>query len=92
MKAWNYTDGEEVSLIICTNCEEASILLNDKQVGIVKNENTWQGWLRAGVVYERGTVKVVGRNGGKDVCEYSIRTAGKAQSGQTYSGCSENKR
>lgn len=70
---WNFSDGEIVKVMSCTNCEEAELLLNGKSCGrhtINKYEQyVWE------VPFEAGELKLVGYNGGTEVASYVKKTA-----------------
>lgn len=61
---WNFSDGETVKVMSCTNCDEAELFLNGKSCGkytINKYEqHIWE------VPFEAGELKLVGYNGGSE--------------------------
>jgi len=61
---------------VYSNCEEVELFLNGKSLGSKpKNANdTPRNWM---IQFEPGTIKAVGKNGGKVVAEYELKTAGK---------------
>ncbi|CAN5373428.1 hypothetical protein BH20ACI1_BH20ACI1_24130 [soil metagenome] len=66
----------EENVEIYSNCETVELFLNGKSLGEkVKPENdSPRNWK---VDYETGTIKAIGKNGGKAVAEYELKTAGK---------------
>ena len=74
---WNWEEGQEVDIwAYYNNADEVELFLNGVSQGIRKKEKDvfhvfWR--LR----YEPGSVKVVTRNGGKEVLMREIRTAGE---------------
>lgn len=79
---WNYTEGETVRVVAYTNCEEAELFLNGKQVGKrmkAYNNSYIMYW---DVPYAKGKLEVKGYNGGK------VATTGELQStGAPYLIC-----
>ncbi len=61
---WNFTAGENVKVMCCTNCDEAELFLNGKSCGRVSvdkyKQHIWN------VVFEEGELKLVGYNGGQE--------------------------
>lgn len=78
---WQYAAGEPIVVQTYTNCEEAELFLNGRSLGKQLRSNFADDnivkWL---VPYEPGSLKVVGYNNGKVVCEYLLATAGKPAS------------
>ncbi len=66
----------EENIEIYSNCEIVELFLNGKSLGEKpKPENdSARNW---NVGFETGTIKAVGKNGGKIVAEYELKTAGK---------------
>ena len=71
---WNFTEGEEIRVMTHTNCTEAELFLNDKSLGR-KNVDKYDmaDW---NVIFEKGTLKMVGYIDGKEVCSDHVTTAG----------------
>lgn len=70
---WNFSEGENVKVMCCTNCEEAELFLNGKSCGKHKvdkfKQHIWN------VVFEAGELKLVGYNGGKEAASSVKKTA-----------------
>lgn len=60
---------------IYSNCEEVELFLNGKSLGAksLPPDDSARIWK---VAYEPGTIKAIGKNGGKQVAEYELKTAG----------------
>ena len=69
---------DEARLQVFSNCEEVELFLNDKSLGVKPmpddkaSPRTWT------TTFQKGTIKAVGRNGGKVVAEQVLKTAGDA--------------
>ena len=74
---WNHAgrEGEVISVWAYTNCEESELYLNGKSLGKRQIEKFGHGVWQ--VPYEKGTLKVVGRIGGRDVATDLVTTSGK---------------
>lgn len=61
---------------IYSNCDEVELFLNGKSLGSKPKpkDDSPRNWK---VNFEVGTIKAVGKNGGKIVAEFELRTAGK---------------
>jgi beta-galactosidase len=61
---------------IYSNCDEVELFLNGKSLGSKPKDpnDRPRNWM---VTFEPGTIKAIGKNGGKTVAEYEIKTAGK---------------
>ena len=74
---WNFhgKDGQEIDVFCATNVEEVSFILNGKNLGTFKVDPVEM--LTQKVVYEPGTLLLVGRRGGQEVVRTQIETTGK---------------
>ena len=71
----NLTAHEE-NVEVYSNCDEVELFLNGKSLGSKTKpaNDSPRNWM---VNFEAGTIKAVGKNGGKVVTEFELRTAGK---------------
>lgn len=62
---------------VYSNCDEVELLLNGKSLGAkpLPPDASARNWR---VPYEAGTLRAIGRNKGRQVATYELRTAGKA--------------
>ena len=74
---WNHhdKDGQEIDVFCATNVEEVSFILNGKNLGTFKVDPV--DMLTQKVVYEPGTLLLVGRKGGQEVVRTQVETSGK---------------
>jgi len=68
---------QEAALEVYSNCDEVELFLNGQSLGVQPkpadaSPRTWK------VTYAPGTLRAVGRNGGKEVAAHELRTAGPA--------------
>lgn len=69
-------DKHEENVEIYSNCDEVELFLNGKSLGS-KPKNADDSPRNWKVGFEAGTIKAVGKNGGKAVAEFELKTAGK---------------
>lgn len=72
---WDHkTEGEEVNVRIVGNCDTVELILNGESLGERELDKTGHiDWI---VKYAPGTLKAVGKKGGKAVCEQTAVTSG----------------
>lgn len=75
---WNWPDDKSVIVHCYSNCPEVQLTLNDKPIGSKKLKEATDGVLTWQVPFEPGVLKAVGLKDGKTVCQYVLKTAGKA--------------
>lgn len=74
---WNWLPGQTIDLWCYYNhADEVELYVNGKSQGIRRKEDSHQYHVMWRVIFEPGEVKVVARQGGKDVRSQVIRTAG----------------
>ena len=74
---WNFIgqEGEDISVIAYTNCDEAELFVNGKSLGRKAIEPYGHGeWV---VPFEAGTLSVIGFKDGKEVCRDVRETTGR---------------
>lgn len=74
---WNWKEGDSIDVWAYFNCEEVELLLNGESQGTKKKEGEalhvmWR------LAYVPGTLKAIGKTGGKEVLTQVINTAGKS--------------
>jgi len=71
---WNWTPGQDVRVVACTNCEEVELFVNGKSAGKQPRNkyemNTWH------VPFAPGRIEAVGYNGGKAILRTKVETTG----------------
>jgi hypothetical protein len=75
---WNWEDGKTISVNAFTNCSEAELFLNGRSLGSKKMADFQNRTITWEVPFEKGTLKAVGRNSGKDVAGFELKTTGTA--------------
>ena len=72
---WNWKEGQTIDVWAYTNCEEVELFLNGKSQGAKKKtgDALHMAWR---LTYTPGTLKAIGRTGGKEVLTQEIKTAG----------------
>ncbi len=71
----NWKQGEDVDVWAYTNCEEVELFLNDKSLGS-KRKTGDDLHLMWRVPFSPGTLKAIGKTGGKEILIKEIKTAG----------------
>lgn len=71
---WNWKNGETITLYIMTNCDEAAIVLNGKEIDRKKRDSDSGMPVEFKLKYAPGELKAVGYNGGKEVCTDILKT------------------
>ena len=78
---WTPEDADiytSADLQVFSNCDEVELFLNGKSMG-AKGRTTDNASPRTWTIpFEKGTLKAVGKNGGKEVAQQELKTAGKA--------------
>jgi beta-galactosidase len=77
-ETWNWPDQTTLSVSCYTNCPEVTLTLNGKPLGTKRLEEAVNGVLRWQVPFAPGVLEAVGQKDGKDVCKFSLNTAGAA--------------
>ena len=72
---WNWNKGDTVDVWAYTNCEEVELFLNGQSLGTKKKaaDDLHIMWRLS---FEPGTLKAIGRTGGKEILIREIKTAG----------------
>lgn len=76
---WAGQEGQNVSVICYTNCDEVELLLNGRSLGSKPMNEAFGRVLSWDVPFEAGALTGVGKRAGKAVCQYRLQTAGQAQ-------------
>jgi beta-galactosidase len=73
---WNWANGKVISVNAFTNCEEVELFLNNRSLGNKKMADFQNRTISWDVPFEKGTLKAVAKNNGKQVAEYELKTTG----------------
>ena len=74
---WNWKDGQTIDVWAYSNCEEVELFLNGISLG-TKKKNADDLHFMWRLKYLPGTLKAIGRTGGKEILTQEIKTAGTA--------------
>ena len=75
---WNWLDGQQIDLWCYYNhADEVELYVNGRSQGVRRKADSHQYHVWWRVVFEHGEVRVVARQGGRQVAEQTIRTAGQ---------------
>ncbi len=72
---WNWKEGQTIDVWAYSNCEEVELFLNGISLG-TKKKNADDLHLMWRLTYSPGTLKAIGRSGGKKILTQEIKTAG----------------
>jgi beta-galactosidase len=75
-ESWNWPEGATMTISCYTNCPEVALFLNGALISTQSLASAAEGYLSWNVPFSAGTLKAVGRKGGRDVCTFELRTAG----------------
>lgn len=81
IESWNQPKGKALDVVTYTNCETVDLYLNNKLIGTQKLADipNWiMKWRK--INYLPGTLRAVGKIGGKVVCQTELKTSGKPAS------------
>lgn len=73
---WNYESGEMIRVVAYTNCEEAALYLNGKEIGDRKPYNDETAVIYWDIPYTAGHLEVVGYKEDKPVAKAALRSSG----------------
>ena len=75
---WNWLDGQQIDLWCYYNhADEVELYVNGRSQGVRRKADSHQYHVWWRVVFEPGEVRAVARQGGRQVAEQTIRTAGQ---------------
>jgi beta-galactosidase len=72
---WNWKQGDTIDVWAYSNCDEVELFLNGTSLG-TKKKNADDLHLIWRLPYSAGTLKAIGRTGGKEILTQEIKTAG----------------
>jgi beta-galactosidase len=75
---WNWDEGKVIGINAFSNCEEVELFLNGKSLGMKKMTDFQSRTITWEVPFEKGILKAVARNSGKDVADFELKTTGSA--------------
>jgi len=75
---WTYPAGTKKTVYVVSNCRAVELSLNGKLIGRVDHPNNGYIFAFPDVAWTSGTIKAMGYEGGKAVCDHELTTAGPA--------------
>ena len=76
VESWNWPSNSTINVLCFANCPEVELTLNGKSIGARKCSEAVNGIISWHVPYEPGTLEAVGRDNGRELCEFTLKTAG----------------
>lgn len=76
---WNWPAGTVVDVACYSNCPEAELILNGRSLGVQPRSAAVDGVLHWRVPYEIGVLQAVGRENGRQLCTFALRTSSSAR-------------
>jgi beta-galactosidase len=76
---WTYPDKTTKDMYVISNCQSVELLLNGKSIGKSSTPTNGYVFKFPAVSFVPGTLKAIGSDDGKEVCEYTLQTAGPAK-------------
>ena len=74
---WNYKEGELIRVVCYTNAPKSKLMLNNKQIGEIKNLDDNTGVIYWDIPYQEGKLEVVGMdNDQQKLCQYDLQSSG----------------
>ncbi len=73
---WTYPKGTRKSMYVISNCGQVELVLNGKTIGTVTKPTNGYVFEFPNVSFEPGTLKAIGFDHGKQLCEETLNTAG----------------
>lgn len=75
-ESWNWPARSTINVSCYANTPEVALFLNDKLIGVKQRSDATNGVLHWLVPFAPGKLRAVGRANGKDVCDFTLQTAG----------------
>ncbi|HEU6449304.1 MAG TPA: glycoside hydrolase family 2 TIM barrel-domain containing protein [Verrucomicrobiae bacterium] len=79
LESWNWASNSEVSVRCFTTCPEVQLLVNGRVISTRQRPDAVNGALNWTIPFEPGEIKAIGKNAGKTLCEFVLKTAGKPE-------------
>jgi hypothetical protein len=73
---WNWEGEEMISINAFTNCEEIELFLNGRSLGQKKMAEFQNRTITWEVPFEKGTLKAVAKNSGREAASFELKTTG----------------
>lgn len=80
---WNYREGDSVTVVCYTNCEQTSLFLNDKEIGALQKRDDDRGYVTWDVAWQPGKLETVGYNGGTEKARHTLESSHRPYAIQT---------
>jgi hypothetical protein len=73
---WNWAEGKTISVNAFSNCGEVELFLNNRSLGNKKMTEYRNRTISWEVPYEKGILRAVARNNGKEAASFELNTTG----------------
>ena len=78
---WNYPTNTVKTIYVAANhCDAVELFVNEKSKGIVNTPANGYIFAFTNVAFASGSIKAIGRNAGKAICDHEIKTVGESKS------------
>jgi beta-galactosidase len=77
-ETWNWPDHTPLTVSCYTNCPKVTLFLNGQLLGTKDRAENVAGAFNWQLPFARGVLKAVGQKDGRDLCEFTLQTAGPA--------------
>jgi len=75
---WNYREDQMIRVVCYTNASKSRLMLNDSQIGEIKEYDDKTGIIYWDIPYREGRLEVVGMDkDNREICSYALQSSGR---------------